>query len=86
LTSYRPHEDRGWQRLRFENIRKDLADINRQVDAPGIHGEDDMQQLCQSYLNLALNCVKARMFVELEAPKQLHEFHQGQDLAMKMCD
>ncbi|BAL01441.1 hypothetical protein OBV_42420 [Oscillibacter valericigenes Sjm18-20] len=45
-TSYRPHEDRGWLRSRFEDIRKDLADINRQVDAPGIRGEDDMRQLC----------------------------------------
>ncbi|WP_367567668.1 DUF3991 domain-containing protein [Lacrimispora sp.] len=75
-SSYRPHEDRGWLRSRSEDIRRGLADINRQVTTPGIRSEVEMRSLCQSYLHLALNCVKARMLVEMEVPQLLPEQEQ----------
>ncbi|MET0016633.1 DUF3991 domain-containing protein [Oscillibacter sp.] len=83
-SEYKPHEDRGWLRSRMENIRRDFADIGKQVDTPGIRSEDDMRQLCRSYLNFALDCVKARMFVELESPELIPEQEQAVNFTMSM--
>ena len=68
----------------MENIRRDFADIGKQVDTPGIRSEDDMRQLCRSYLNFALDCVKARMFVELESPELIPEQEQAVNFTMSM--
>lgn len=83
-SEYKPHEDRGWLRSRMEDIRRDLADIGRQIDTPGIRSEDDMKQLCRSYLSLALDCVKARMFMELESPELIPEQEQAVNFTMSM--
>lgn len=83
-NSYRPHKDKGWLRSRVEDIRWELTNIGRQIDAPGIRSEEDMRQLCQSHLRLTLCCTKARMFVELEAPEQLCSLDQRRNsLTMK---
>lgn len=83
-SEYKPHEDRGWLRSRMEDIRRDLADIGRQIDTPGIRSEDDMKRLCRSYLSLALDCVKARMFVELESPELVPEQKQAVNFTMSL--
>lgn len=70
-NSYRLHEDRGWLRTRVEDIRRDLADIDRHVHTPGIRTREDVKKLLSSYQRLALDCVKARLFVELEMPSLL---------------
>ena len=58
------------------------TDLGRQIDTPGIRAEDDMRRLCRSYLDLALDCVKARMFVELDpSPADLE-----QDQAVNFID
>lgn len=83
-SEYRPHEDRGWLRSRMEDIQSDLVDIGRQIDTPGIRGEDDMQRLCRSYMSLALDCVKARMFVELESPGLIPKQGQAVNFTISM--
>ena len=83
-SEYKPHEDRGWLRSRMEDIRRNLADIGRQIDTPGIRSEDDMKRLCRSYLSLSLDCVKARMFVELESPELVPEQEQAVNFTMSM--
>jgi hypothetical protein len=83
-SKYKPHEDRGWLRSRMEDIRRNLADISRQIDTPGIRSEDDMKRLCRSYMSLALDCVKTRMFVELESPELITEQGQAVNFTMSM--
>ena len=43
-----------------------------------------MKQLCRSYLSLALDCVKARMFMELESPELIPEQEQAVNFTMSM--
>jgi hypothetical protein len=83
-SEYKPHEDRGWLRSKMEDIRHDMADIGRQIDTPGIRSKDDMKRLCRSYLSLALDCVKAQMFVELESPELVLEQGQAVNFLMSM--
>lgn len=83
-SEYKPHEDRGWLRSRAEDIRRGLADIDRQINTPGIRGEEDQLRLCQSYLRLALDCVKAQMFVELEIAALLPVQEQAENFTMTM--
>jgi hypothetical protein len=83
-NSYRPHQDRGWLRTRAEDIRSDLADIGRQVHATGIRTLQDREKLLSSYMRLALDCVKTRLFVELEAPLLVPVREQKEDLIMTM--
>lgn len=83
-NSYRPHQDRGWLRTRAEDIRSDLADIGRQVRASGIRTLEDREKLLSSYMRLALDCVKTRLFVELEAPSLVPVREQKEDLIMTM--
>lgn len=81
-TSYRPHEDRGWLRTKAEDIRRDLADIEKQRNTPGIRSVEDQNQLSRSYLRLALDCVKAWMFVEMEIPTMLPVLEQNVNFIM----
>lgn len=83
-ASYRTYGDKGWLRSRSEDIRRDLADIDRRICTPGIRGEEGQRRLCQSYLSLALDCVKTRMFVELEMAPMLPEQEQTENFIMTM--
>lgn len=83
-SSYRPHEDRGWLRTRLADIRRELTDIDHLVHSPGIRTLEDQQRLGGSYLKIALDCVKARMFVELESPTLLTEQEQNENFIMTM--
>jgi hypothetical protein len=82
-TSYRPHEDRGWLRTRTEDIRRTLEEINRLVKTPGIRGVEDQRRLGSSYLRLALDCIRTRIFVELEPQVMLPKQEQIENF--KMC-
>jgi hypothetical protein len=82
--SYRPHEDRGWLRTKAEQIRQDVSDIGRQLQTPGIRTQVDKEKLLSSYQRLALDCVKALLFVELEMPKLLPAQEQASNFIMAM--
>lgn len=64
--SYRPHLDRGWLRTRMEDIRQDAADIDSCLQLPGIRTLESRMELVNDYKRLALDCVKAQLFVRLE--------------------
>lgn len=81
-TSYHPHEDRGWLRTKAEDIRQDLADIDQQRNTPGIRSTEDQNQLSRSYLRLALDCVKAWMFMEMEMPTVIPVQEQNENISM----
>jgi len=83
-ASYRPHEDRGWLRTRTEDIRRALEEINRMMNTPGIRGVEDQRRLGSSYLRLALDCVRARMFIELEPQVMLSKQEQTENFTMTM--
>jgi len=82
--NYRLHEDRGWLRTRIEDIRRDLSGIDRIKNATGIRTEEDQRRLGSGYLKLALDCVRARMFVELEPMVMLDIQNQHNDIVMSM--
>lgn len=83
-ASYRPHEDKGWLRTKAEQLRQDVSDINRQLRAPGIRTLDDKEKLMSSYQRLALDCVKALMFVEQELPSMLPAKEKAVNFSMTM--
>ncbi|MDI6878352.1 MAG: DUF3991 domain-containing protein [Desulfitobacteriaceae bacterium] len=82
--SYRPHEDRGWLRTKAEQLRQDVSDISRQLQASGIRTLEDMNKLLTSYQRLALDCVKIMMFVEQELPSMLPVQEQAVNFSMTM--
>lgn len=82
--SYHPHEDRGWLRTKAEELRQDIADITRQAKAPSIRTLEDKEKLLSSYQRLALDCVKALLFAELEMPKMLPAQEQASNFIMAM--
>jgi len=83
-SSYRPHADRGWLRTRTEDIRKDLADIDRMTHTSGIRGVEDQRSLGSSYHRLALDCVRTRIFLELEPRVMLPKQEQSEKFTMTM--
>lgn len=82
--SYRPHEDRGWLRTKAEELRQDIANITRQAKAPGIRTLEDKEKLLSSYQRLALDSVKALLFIELDMPKMLQTQEQSSNFIMAM--
>lgn len=82
--SYRPHEDRGWLRTKAEELRQDVTDITRQAKVPDIRTLEDREKLLSSYNRLALDCIKALLFVELEMPKMLPAQEQASNFIMAM--
>ncbi len=83
-SSYRPHEDRGWLRTRMEDIRNTLAEINRRVNTSGIRTSEELHSLGNSCFRLALDCVKARIFIELESQIMLPKQEQPHNIMMTM--
>lgn len=64
--SYLPNLDRGWLHTRVDDIRQDEADIELHLLTPGIRTLQDRMALVSDYKRLALECVKAQLFVRLE--------------------
>lgn len=83
-SRYRPHQDRGWLRTKAEDIRLDLTDIDRQKNTVGIRTLEDREKLLSSYRRLALDCVRAQLFVELEIPSLLPVQEQTANFIMTM--
>lgn len=69
IDSYRPHCDRGWMRTKVENIREAAADIDCHLRQSGVRTLEDRMGLVEAYKRLALECVKARLFVRVEVPQ-----------------
>lgn len=83
-NSYHPYQDRGWLRTKAEDIRLDLEDIGRQVHSVGIRSLEDKHNFIRSYMRLALDCVKAQLFVKLEVPSLLPVQEQTANFIMTM--
>jgi DNA primase len=82
--SYRPHEDRGWLRTKAEQLRLDVLDISRQLQASGIRTLTDKEKLLSSYRRLAMDSVKTIIFVEQELPSMLPVQEQAVNFSMIM--
>lgn len=83
-NSYHPHQDRGWLRSKAQDIQLNLEDIGRQVHSAGIRSREDKYNITRSYMRLALDCVKAQLFVELEVPSLLPVQEQTTNFIMTM--
>jgi hypothetical protein len=83
-SEYKPHQDRGFMRTRAEDIRTDIKAVTQQSQASGIRTLDEQKALLNSYLKLALDCVKAQMFLALEAPSQRPVQEQAENFTMTM--
>jgi len=70
MDSYLPHQDRGRLRSRMDDLRQDITRLDQQYHTPGIRSLEDKENLIASYLRLALDCVRTRIFLTLEIPKQ----------------
>lgn len=80
FESYHPHQDKGKQRVKADNIEQDITGINDQLHTVGIRTLDDKQKLISSYMSLALNCVKAHIFIDLKGQEQKTKMQQKQDV------
>lgn len=67
-SEYKPHQDRGRMRTKAEDIRTDINEVVRRSSAKGIRTMDEQKALQNSYWKLALDCLKAQMFLALEMP------------------
>ena len=77
--SYHPHQDRGKLKTKAEDIQQDVNAIIAQLNTSGIRTLEDKQKLIASYMSLALNCVKAQIFICLEEQEQRIEALQKQN-------
>jgi hypothetical protein len=62
-----------------EDIQRDVNAINVQLNTSGIRTLEDKQKLIASYMSLALNCVKAQIFIYLKEQEQRTEALQKQN-------
>ncbi len=83
-SEYKPHQDRGFMRTKTEDIRTDIKAVTQQLQARGIRTLDEQKALLNSYLKFALDCVKAQMFLALEAPSQHPVQEQTENFTMTM--
>lgn len=83
-SEYKPHQDRGFMRTKAEDIRTDIKAVTQQSQASGIRTLDEQKALLNSYLKLALDCVKAQMFLALEAHSQRPVQEQTENFTMTM--
>lgn len=83
-SEYKPHQDRGFMRTKAEDIRTDIKAVSGQFQASGIRTLDEQKARLNSYLKLALDCVKAQMFLALEVPSQRPVQEQTENFTMTM--
>ena len=79
LSSYRPHKDKGKLRVKADNIQQDITSINGHLNKVGIRTLDDRQKLISSYMNLALDCIYAYIFINLEMQIQKNGMQHKRD-------
>ncbi|OPX91267.1 MAG: hypothetical protein A4E53_00733 [Pelotomaculum sp. PtaB.Bin104] len=70
---YRPHQDQGRLRSRADDLWLGMTSLNLQINTVGIRGPEDKQNLINSYLRLALDCVKTQIFICVETQSQLQK-------------
>lgn len=70
-SEYKPHEDRGWLRSKTQDVQLAITEVSSRIRISGIRTVDDQKAFMRSCLTLALNCVKAQMFITLNMSDQL---------------
>ncbi len=83
-SEYKPYQDRGFMRTKAEDIRTDIKAVTQQSQASGIRTLEEQKALLNSYLKLALDCVKAQMFLALEVYSQRPVQEQTENFTMTM--
>lgn len=83
-AEYKPHMDRGFIRSKAEEIQKDIREVTRQIKVKSIRTLDDQKALKSSSMKLALDCVKAQLFLTLEMPLQRPSQDRTENFTMSM--
>jgi len=78
-NNYHPYQDRGKIKVKLEDIRGNTETIKKLLSISGIHTLEDKQKIIKSYLSLALNCVKAQIFICLDGQEQRIETQHMRD-------
>ena len=83
-ANYHPHQDRGKLRSKADDIQQDMVSINCHLNTAGICSLDDKKNLITSYMSLALNCVKAHVFITLENQQFQKQAEHQSNFSMTM--
>jgi len=68
---YAPHNDRDKFRSKIESIQQTVNGLGGRLHASGIRTLDDRQKIISDTMSLALQCVKAQIFIQTEFQNQL---------------
>jgi len=68
---YAPHNDRDKFRSKIETIQQTVNGLGGRLNASGIRTLDDRQKIMSDTMSLALQCVKAQIFIQTEFQNQL---------------
>lgn len=81
-SEYKPHEDRGWLRSKTQDVQLAITEVSSRIRISGIRTVDDQKAFIRSCLTLALNGVKAQMFITLNMSDQLSLQEQSVNCTM----
>jgi len=68
---YAPHKDRDKFRSKIESLHQTVNNLGGRLKANGIRTLDDRQKIMSDTMSLALQCVKAQIFIQTEFQNQL---------------
>jgi len=68
---YAPHKDRDKFRSKIESLYQTVNNLGGRLKASGIRTLDDRQKIMSDTMSLALQCVKAQIFIQTEFQNQL---------------
>lgn len=68
---YAPHQDRDKFRAKIENIQQTVNGLGSRLKTSGIRTLDDRQKIISDTMSLALQCVKAQIYIRTELQDQL---------------
>lgn len=68
---YAPHQDRDKFRSKMEGIHQTVNGISVRLKTKGIRALDDRQKIMSDTMSLALQCVKAQIYIRTEFQDQL---------------
>jgi len=68
--SYHVYQDRSGLRNKAKDIQQDAEATILILKTPGIRSVEDKKKLIENYMSLALDCVKAHTFIDLEQKKK----------------
>jgi hypothetical protein len=69
--SYHVYQDRSGLKNKTKDIQQDAEATVLILKTPGIRSAEDKMKLIENYMSLALDCVKAHTFIDLEQQKQM---------------